>query len=858
MQTVTKFRGTGVSQEGRLKMNTKHYSIIPLTIGLASVLLLHFSILTPLSAAASSSPTATTEWKLYEPVAEVVVPTGDVNVPRAVEEKDGYVYLLAREGILYTYDISDLPLQESFTTYNTPVYKQTSYNGNGLLRHGNNLYVFGSNGIQTIDVQNPGMPSLLGLTNDLNIYNMVRYENYLIAAGRGRIAVYSIDEPSDPTLLSDLNMGEEQLVWSAAAYGNTLYVCNWTSDWQGSYTNYLSIIDFSNPANLSVLNTISRDDQAYHLRVIGNQLVECTSGQARLWDLTTPANPVFLASQQAGGRVVAQDGDNIVTNGTVLRPNGNELQIVTTFMSGGSQQDGYPHGSAVNTSYVFIAQSKRILILNASMPPLSINHASGGAGSFFTITGHGFPPNSTATLVANSYTLGDVDTDAAGDCLFLLDTEQADEGRYVVKATLDPSASTNFVIASGEPIHPQEGDGTIFQIPSGIAYATYSGGNGTADDPYQIATAADLIALGETPEDYDKHFILTADIDLDPNLPGRKVFNKAVIAPDVNDLNSWFDGTSFTGVFDGNSYTVSNLIIAGGHYLGLFGRLESGAEVKDLGVLAVNIAASGDSVGGLVGHIYRRGAVTDCYSTGTVSGSSYVGGLVGSNDYLPVVITRCYSEAEVSGGSYVGGLVGSSAGKVTVSYSRCEVAGNRLVGGLVGWNLGSVTHCFSISVVSAVSDAGGLIGGNGRTWVRNLIGHVSDCYSAGAVSGTACVGGLVGSNGGDVTHCYNIGAVSSTGEPVGGLVGCGFVEVSGYEGQLSRVDGSVINCFWDTQTSSQAGSEGGTGKTTAEMQTAATFLDAGWDFVGETANGTDDVWWILEGQDYPRLWWETE
>jgi len=40
------------------------------------------------------------------------------------------------------------------------------------------------------------------------------------------------------------------------------------------------------------------------------------------------------------------------------------------------------------------------------------------------------------------------------------------------------------------------------------------------------------------------------------------------------------------------------------------------------------------------------------------------------------------------------------------------------------------------------------------------------------------------------------------------------------------------------------------------MQTAKTFLDAGWDFVGETKNGTEDLWWILEGEDYPRLWWE--
>jgi hypothetical protein len=46
------------------------------------------------------------------------------------------------------------------------------------------------------------------------------------------------------------------------------------------------------------------------------------------------------------------------------------------------------------------------------------------------------------------------------------------------------------------------------------------------------------------------------------------------------------------------------------------------------------------------------------------------------------------------------------------------------------------------------------------------------------------------------------------------------------------------------------------GKTTAEMQMESTFTKAGWDFVAETENGTEDIWWIDEGQDYPRLWWE--
>jgi len=107
-----------------------------------------------------------------------------------------------------------------------------------------------------------------------------------------------------------------------------------------------------------------------------------------------------------------------------------------------------------------------------------------------------------------------------------------------------------------------------------------------------------------------------------------------------------------------------------------------------------------------------------------------------------------------------------------------------------------------------------------------------------------------------VIQCYSTGAVSDTGQwprLVGGLVGenpvvcirwnpCSF--------------GTVANCFWDIRTSGQAASAGGTGKTTAEMQTAKTFLDAGWDFGGETVNGTEDIWWILEGKDYPRLRWE--
>ena len=215
------------------------------------------------------------------------------------------------------------------------------------------------------------------------------------------------------------------------------------------------------------------------------------------------------------------------------------------------------------------------------------------------------------------------------------------------------------------------------------AQAKYSGGGGTAQDPYQIATAADLIALGETPGDYDKHFLLTADIDLDPKLPGRKVFDKAVIAP----APSYAGGTPFAGVFDGDCHTISHLTIVGRAHLGLFGLLGYQGEVENLGVADMQIVGSGDYVAGLVGN--NSGTVTQCYGTGTVSGITYIGGLVGRNYGA---MTACFSTGAVSGREEVGGLVG------------CSV------------NHGAVTHCYSTGAVRGCQVSAVLQGGP-STWV---------------------------------------------------------------------------------------------------------------------------------------------
>ena len=122
--------------------------------------------------------------------------------------------------------------------------------------------------------------------------------------------------------------------------------------------------------------------------------------------------------------------------------------------------------------------------------------------------------------------------------------------------------------------------------------AKYGGGKGEPNDPYQIADANDLLELGTTTDDYDKHFILIADV----NMVGY-TFTTAVIAADTDNTNDDFDGIPFTGVFDGTGHRILNLTIdsAGDNYfLGLIGFVHGEkAQVKNLGLGSVSITITG-------------------------------------------------------------------------------------------------------------------------------------------------------------------------------------------------------------------------------------------------------------------------
>ena len=271
-----------------------------------------------------------------------------------------------------------------------------------------------------------------------------------------------------------------------------------------------------------------------------------------------------------------------------------------------------------------------------------------------------------------------------------------------------------------------------------LAGSLYSGGSGFESDPYHIDKKADLLYLAEHSCDYDKHFVMTDDIDL-----SGEYFSAALIAPDLIAATESFEGIPFSGTFDGDGYIIDQLdVLAEDHegWIGLFGNLSG--EVYDLGLEGVSVVGE-MKTGALCGLL--SGSVERCYAMGVVSGSDYIGGLCGYND--AGTFLNCYAQVEIEFGvSFVGGFCGYS-------------------------------------------------------------------------------------DGGLIDHCYSTGRVYSLGWDIGGF--CGLR----YEGRTT-----VTDCFWDYESCGldQAESDGGIGKTTAEMQTQPTFEN--WDFA---------ALWQMEG--YPAL-----
>jgi len=342
----------------------------------------------------------------------------------------------------------------------------------------------------------------------------------------------------------------------------------------------------------------------------------------------------------------------------------------------------------------------------------------------------------------------------------------------------------------------QTDDGPVLPSPP----ATTLSGRGYPRDPYKISSYADFVEFRTNRSLRCGYFVLEVDIDL-----AMEAFTTSVV-----------DGT-FGGHFDGKGHAIKNITILTGSYgrLGLFGRMDHGS-LHNLTLENVNITGSG-SIGGFCGFNY--GSLRNCHISGAITTeytSSHLGGLCGTNFGR---VSECSVDCVLNdrhSAEDAGGICGRNYGPISKCFARGSIAGGLKVGGVCGFNYtGSIDNCYSTMSVTGGRYVGGLCGRHYST--RTTKATITNCYSAGPVEGDQDVGGLVGDS---------------------------------YYGKTTY-------SFWDTQASGLVGSDGGTGKTTAEMKMLSTFLDAGWDFTNESANGTDDLWRLcIDGTDYPRLAWE--
>ncbi len=412
---------------------------------------------------------------------------------------------------------------------------------------------------------------------------------------------------------------------------------------------------------------------------------------------------------------------------------------------------------------------------------------------------------------------------------------------------------------------------------------SFAGGDGSASDPWQIATPTHLNEvrnyLGTA--HIDKHFILINDIDL--NVPPYNV------DPGWEPMGT--ASNQFAGNFDGNSYRIENLFInrPDNWYIGLFGYVHSDAHITNLIITGVDVTGY-SMVGGLAG--FQKGTISNSTISGTITADSRVGGLTGRNEGT---IDNCSTSGFViaTTGNNAGGLVGRHyAGSISYSFSTCQVTGygNNSFGGLVGWNESTIYHCHATGNVSGYIYTGGLVG-------RNYDGTISYSFATGNVTSTTnCTGGLVGSNGGlpgmdnpVIQYCYATGDVDGDGsvgglagenlnlitnsyatgtvygtnsvayqKGVGGLVGeqgdDAIVEYSYSVGNVSgnpptggligyNNRGIVQYGYWNTETSSQSSSAGGIGLTTDQMIDKNFYTN--WDY--------DSIWTIIQEVTYPFL-----
>ena len=244
---------------------------------------------------------------------------------------------------------------------------------------------------------------------------------------------------------------------------------------------------------------------------------------------------------------------------------------------------------------------------------------------------------------------------------------------------------------------------------------------------------------------------------------------------------------------------------------------------------------------------------------GTDSGDAYYNG---GNGWQPIgtdVSASSRFQANFKGNGYTinnlfinrnaldQGLFGSATGRIeTLGVTNANVTGSSVAGILVAFNRGSaIVACYTTGKIAGGGRVGGLVGSKNA-------GSIASSYSTAYVSGTSNVGGLLGYRyNGSVTNSYSTGrVVRSTGSAttIGGLIG----------GERATASGTVSNSYWDTSTSGQSTSAGGSGvvgKTTRQLQTPTGYngIYANWNTNLDGVTGNDDPWTFGNKMQYPML-----
>ena len=249
----------------------------------------------------------------------------------------------------------------------------------------------------------------------------------------------------------------------------------------------------------------------------------------------------------------------------------------------------------------------------------------------------------------------------------------------------------------------------------GLGYTIESNGSYTVTSADGLMNIAKLVNGGKT----DINITLTADIDL----TGK----------------NWTPiGTSFsnkyTGTFDGGGHTIKGLTVTtNDQFVGLFGSIGYAGTVKNVMMEDVQITSNHGSgfAGGVAG--FSDGTIENCSVSGSVSGTVYVGGVVGAQ--WEGSITGCSSSATVKGMVHVGGVVGQTNGSATLT--ACYATGN-----------------VTLEIDPRKNIAGGsLVGFNGGNGVRACYA-TGNVTSTGSSTGNVHIGGFLGDNYTTVTACY--------------------------------------------------------------------------------------------------------